>query len=340
MNHELRSLLTLLGVEGLDEEAAWQRVLLVLNHGCVPAQEGNPPWGFKLLLLDQRGEPEWFVRCSWATQEAMLLETSVLEALTHDEVGRRHVPEVRTAHTERIFLHLARHLGVPSYGANLHSVTESRWVGDLTEVIGVSETLMQRATTLLPSLRTQRTTADRQRAALHDLAIVSEGGGASPGAIAAIAAVLERVSSLPFMLQHGDLWPANILRGEHGWWLIDFAECGMVWVPCYDLLHMLHSAPPTVSRHWYAREGREHADSWCRARWSVLRDVSERHSLSAADVGTCLVYYLVHLTAYRLRPGVPKRWSVQLLESIERVGAFLASGGRIDDLVPFSDGAG
>ena len=334
MNDELRALLTLLGVEGLESPDAWKRVLMVLNHGCVPARHGMPDWGFKLLILDDQGRPEWFGRCSWTSRVEMERETTVLEALTADPYGRERIPEVRTGHTPRLFLQISRHLGVRAYGGALPRRSPRQWSDDVAGIVDVSEALMARATVLLPELRTHSTADARQSSVRADLARITA-AGVSSEALSGVAAALDRVRDLPFTLQHGDLWPANVLRRDGRWWLIDFAECGFVWVPLYDVFHMLHNAPPAARHAWYGSEHERVMDEWSRTRWSLLRRFAGALGLSRRDVGTCLVFYLVHLAAYRLRPGVPLMWSTRLLESIERVGRQLAAGAEVEHLLPW-----
>ena len=335
MNEELLRLLTLLGVEGLARPDAWQRVVMVLNDGRVPARDGVPPVGFKLLLLDDAGRPEWFARCSWTTRAEMLRETTVLETLTHDALCRQHIPEVRTAHTDRIFVQLTRHLGVQSYSGALQALGPAAWSRDVEEIVTLTRAMMERAAGLLPALRTQRSVEDRQRAIAADLARV-EGAGLDTTALMALREALETVRDLPFHLQHGDLWPGNVLRQHDRWWIIDFAECGVVWVPLYDTLHMLHMAPKAAQQLWYAAPDAP-ADAWTTARRTLAHRTAAARGLDARQLGACLVFYLMHLCAYRLRPGVPRQWSAPLLQVLERVGAALAAGLPLEALIPAPD---
>lgn len=336
MNDELLRLLTLLGVEGLESRDAWRRLVMVLNDGSVPARPGVPPVGFKLLLLDERGAPEWFARCSWTTRAEMLRETAVLETLTHDALCRRHIPEVRTAHTERIFVQLTRHLGVQAYSGAIQSLAPPAWTRDVLEIASLTRRMMAQAEQLLPALRTQRTVDDRQRAIAADLARVEAAGlGAIP--LQALREALESVRGVPFLLQHGDLWPGNVLRQHDRWWIIDFAECGAVWVPLYDVLHMLHMAPKQARQLWYATAPAGRPDAWTTARRAIAHRLAAEQGLSPCQLGACLVFYLVHLCAYRLRPGVPRQWSAPLLQVLDRVGGALASGVALDALVPAPD---
>ncbi len=336
MNAELNGLLRLLGVTRLDGPAAWRRVAMVLNHGCVPARPGAVPWGFKLLILGERGHPEWFARCSWTHRSEMLRETELLETLTSDALGRVHVPELRTGYTERLFVQLTRHLGSRAYGAQLTRIRAERWTSDVGEIIAVAEALMERATVLMPALRTQRTVDERQAVLARDMTRLAA-AGVSAATLDVVTGALERVRDLPFRLQHGDLWPSNVIRNDGRWWIIDFAECGFVWVPLYDAFHMLHHASPSAVQDWYAVDARTVPDRWTRSRWSLVADLAARHRFTAAEVGTCLVHYLVHLAAYRLRPGVPLMWSADLLRTIERVATWLASGRTVAELLPIGE---
>lgn len=336
MNNELNGLLRLLGVDGVDDRNAWRCMSMVLNHGCVPSRQGLPSWGFKLLILDRRGRPEWFARCSWSSRSEMLRETELLDALTLDPFAHEHVPEHRTGYTERIFVQLNRHLGARAYSAQLPRINVARWASDVGGIIDVAEALMERATALVPALRAHASAADRKSSVGADLARIAH-AGVSSRAIESLALSLKPIGELPFVLQHGDLWPSNVIRSADRWWVIDYSECGFVWVPLYDVFHLLHNGPPSATQLWYAQAWGKLPDAWSRARWALVRRCAERHGLSARDVGTCLVHYLVHLAAYRLRPGVPLMWSTALLATIEQVGSFLADGGTTATLIPWKE---
>jgi Ser/Thr protein kinase RdoA (MazF antagonist) len=49
-------------------------------------------------------------------------------------------------------------------------------------------------------------------------------------------------------LQHGDLWPRNILSHEGHWWLLDFDTFGRTQAPLYDAFHLVRSC-------WALRQG-------------------------------------------------------------------------------------
>ena len=336
MNEELLEMLSNLGLPGLDAEDAWKRVLMVFNHGRVPAEACESPKGFKMILLDEKGFPEWFGRCSWADLESMVQETYLLEALAKDEFARNHVPELHVAASRNLYLQLTRYIGECSYLRKINTITPSAWFNDIREIISTSERVLRVAEKYFLSKsgfseqhqRPQflRQDIDRIRNELSD-----------ESTLAAVEGAIEAIASLPQALQHGDLWPANVLNDHDHWWLVDFAECGHVWTPGYDFFHILSVGPAQATGEWYGVQKSRSADAWTRVRWDLVAWFAERHHLSAASVGAAFMYYLVHLTAYRMRPGLPAALSEIPRSMLKKAGRFLAESGELSTLIPIGE---
>ena len=97
MSPELRACLEAVGVADVQRADFWRRVVMVVNHGRVPRPGDEEPMGFKLLILDATGRPEWFARCSWASPDAMRQESALVAVLCGDAIAGQFVPESRTA---------------------------------------------------------------------------------------------------------------------------------------------------------------------------------------------------------------------------------------------------
>src|SRR5205085_9630516 len=69
-----------------------------------------------------------------------------------------------------------------------------------------------------------------------------EAAGVSSERRAALRRALVRGGCLPGRLQHGDLWPGNILRHEDSWWLLDYELFAQIRVPLYDAFHLLRTS--------------------------------------------------------------------------------------------------
>lgn len=326
MNQELRECLSGLGWDGVDDAAMWKRVVVVLNYGRVPRRLSETDRGFKLLLLTRHGTPEWFGRCGWAERPAMDRETELLDTLRADPFGAAHIPESRHARTAQLCLQISRYLGEVSYSTFIDRRAPLDWMRDVREILHVSERLMRIARAHVPRLREPPSESTRRTLLDADLATL-EAAGMPSSLLQQLRAAAAPSLELEPELQHGDLWPANVLRADHKWWLIDFAECGVVWSPLYDLLHLVATAPPAAGKAWYAISEPGTDDIWLTARRTLLSEAARRRRLSATQLAGCLIYYLVHLTAYRLRPGVEYDISANLRADLVRIGEFLTANG-------------
>lgn len=321
MNAELIACLRGIGFPGTDAPDLWSRVIVFANYGMVPSQAEHPNGGFKLVLLDEAGHPCWFARCGWTTPVEMEQEAALLAALCHHPFAALHVPESRVAVGPRLFLQASRHLGDSAYITMLRTRSAGQWEREVEEIVALSKRIMTAAREIHPPLANAPTAAARRTQLDHDLALLAA-NGVSAAAVASLRGALVGVEALPAELQHGDLWPSNVLRAHDRWWFIDFTECGMVWSPLYDILHMLTYAPGTTTTDWYAVS--RTTDTWGAARLRMYRRAMATQGFDAKAGGQALAYYLTHLTAYRLRPGVARHVSAPLRRELERVGAFLA----------------
>ncbi len=338
MNDELRALLADVGLPDVGHEDAWDRVVVVRNYGRVPPMPGVPPEssikGFKLLLLDRRRRPAWFGRCGWAGDAAMVRESALLGTLAGDAAARRNLPEVRSATGPRLHLQVSRYLGTRSFARIQRRQRIGAWVRCVSEIIAVARQVADRATEVVPDLAAMARPEVRRASLETDLRRLEE-RGIAPATLRVLRSPLELAMALPPRLQHGDLWPSNVLRKSGTWWLIDFAEFGAVWTPMYDVFHMLKLAPDRAgSDAWYASLGASRREPWTRARGAVLTPVAAREGLAPVQAGAAFVRYLVHLAAYRLRPGVPRKYSDALVSEIQRVAEFLGGEGTLETLLP------
>ena len=294
---------------------------MVVNYGQVPRRVTEPDRGFKLLLLDERGRTQWFGRCAWASLPAMRREVDVLLQLREDPFAARHIPETRVTNRPPLFLQVSRYLGDVSYGRTYDTLAPAEWGNDVREIEALSQRLMQTATERVPILSESPGITQREWVLEGDLRTLRDSGFDR-----ALVRMLERAvmpaANATAELQHGDLWPANVLRAEGRWWLIDFAECGVVWTPLYDLFHLISTPPARATRRWYG-EQLDRSDAWTVARFGALKDAAIPRGLDVTTVGSCLVYYLLHLTAYRMRPGVPADISTENRVELERMAQWL-----------------
>lgn len=327
-------MLARLGVGGMDRPDAWRRLIMVRNFTPVPPLPGPPTWGFKFLILGRTGTPEWFGRCGWGTPEVMRTESALLDALSADPVTAQHVPESRTARDGASMVQISRHLGPAAYHLTIRQRSAAQWAQDATAILTVCETVMARARAFPAGHFTADPVAFRRRQFEGDCDVLAA-AGIDTSCLHRWRTLLDPLLvTAPCVLQHGDLWPANVLKAEGRWWLIDFTECGMVWMPGYDLFLLLVNSPTGFSTAWIAPTPGVALDSWDAARQQVMAQFVRRHMLSAHQLGLLLLYFLVRLTAHRLRPGVPAELSSHWLAEIRRVDAFLEAGQAPAHLTP------
>lgn len=331
MNLELLRLLADLSVEGFDSAVAWRRVVMMHNIEYVRSDSIEDSKGFKLLLLDNKGAPAWFGRCACAETTTLRRETEILEMLSRASLGS-HVPEVRAGAAQSIYVQLTRHLGECTYQRRIDRVAAGRWGLDVREILTLTEQLMKEACCRVSFLRDPPALATRQAGMSSDLKTLAL-AGLMREELTQIERALEVTETLPSVLQHGDLWPRNVLRAKERWWIIDYAECGSVWVPAYDLYHMLSNCGGAGTAPWFPVANGENGDQWSQMRMELICWFTQRHGLSSRDMGAALVYYLSHLAAYRLRLGAPAAYRDYLLKDLVRVAKVLAGGGCLDQLV-------
>lgn len=339
MNTELRGLLESLGVETGSRGNAWERAILVLNFGAVPpigdASVGGVFSGFKLVLLDARERPAWFARCGRADDAGVAQEAALLERLAADPIAARFVPGVRIGRSEHLLVQVSPYLGSDSYSKRVAQRSANAWGRDLLDILRIDELVLERAIAAAPDLLEMATPRALEQSVERDFSRLLERDIADTETIELLRGAIEPLKRFPPALQHGDLWPPNILRHGGRWWLIDFAECGQVWAPLYDAFHMLSNGPPgSADREWYALGEGARPDHWGEVRYAILRELAGRIGLSEAQVGAALTYYLIHLSAYRLRPGVERVYSVRLTQELMRVAACLRAGKPLSQLVP------
>src|SRR5439155_45094 len=133
---------------------------------------------------------------------------------------------------------------------------------------------------------------------------------------------LSGVAPLPRLLQHGDLWPANILWHQGSWRLLDFESFGRVQVPLYDVHHFVRTCGSLrrprseATGGWLDRlASRDREAALCRE--TIRREAGEL-GLNAAQALGVLLYYLVDITAqFRLR-GVPRSFWGPLALEVQR----------------------
>jgi Ser/Thr protein kinase RdoA (MazF antagonist) len=199
---------------------------------------------------------------------------------------------------------ISRHLGNAAYNVKMLGRTPVQWVSDVRQVLGVAQSVLSRIQTMDGLFEFGRQSASRRDQILQDCDVLRQNGVDEQFVSCLRDLLLFTLNELPFQLQHGDLWPANVLEAGGRWWLIDFSECGLVWTPGYDLMMLLANSPGGFSTQWIGASFEHSPDRWDRARSRIIKGFAEQHGWSSNQIGLMVLHFLLRITAYRMRPGV------------------------------------
>ncbi len=330
MNAELRGLLAAAGYTRALEAGEWASAIVYKNFGAVPPPPDLPPESaqrdFKLLLLDGKGRATHLAHVGASADPLLEREASILATLSAQAALSRTVPFTRTVCSERLRLLLTTYLPGRAYATIMRRQGADAWGRAVSEILQVSEAVTRCAEEVLPALLEGGDQVSVAEAAAPRLQILGDAGFPAPH-IDILRRSFESVPPLRRRIQHGDLWPANVLRHAGSWWLIDFAEFGHAQVPLYDAFLLVHHS-------WLMRGPGAAAQDWVGASRRVVTEAAGRLALSAQEVGAAMAYYLVHLSAYRLRHGVWRRIRAHFLRDLSRVAEGLEAGAPLAAL-PF-----
>lgn len=294
MHHVLRELLEQTGVPESTLKD-WANVMMLRNFGLIPDAAGTPNYsslkGFKLLLLRRGGRPTFFVRCASADDEIFRRECAVISRLSHHPELARMIPRTTSAELAGLRIQVMHFVSGRSFEQIGWSMSPSSWERAAFEILDNAERISSTASVLLRDLFGPRQVVALADAMAARIAFL-ERQGFLTSHTTAIRAALEAVVPLPRRLQHGDLWPGNIIRANNAWWYLDFAEFGLIDVPLCDVWHLLRHAPRTSNRRW---------NSACT---NALERQARRLGLSDVQVAGTRLCYLIFAATHRLRHGV------------------------------------
>ena len=342
MNAELLGLLKEAGYSGADDADLDSRVVVVHNQGSVPRPKDLPAdfaqSGFKLLLLGRNGRPTHFARCGSVDDRALEREGRLLEVLCRSPRLARMVPATTGVTSGAIRVLLTAFIPGRLYDDYVHTQGPGAWARDVADIMSVRWTISDEASRILPQLLGGGATV-RPVEEAHSRLAVLRNAGIEARDLRVLEDTLAKGGELPRVLQHGDLWPGNVIRHQGSWWLIDFAEFAEVQVPMYDVFHMLQSNPGRQSARtqhaWLTLGPGALDDRWSEAARTIVHRHAAQRGYTPFQVGAALVYYLVHLSAYRLRDGVPREYSEAYVRELLRVATELRQGSPAERLAGY-----
>src|SRR5207302_1801795 len=175
-------------------------------------------------------------------------ETAGLRALHSDPELCTIVPRASAARDSEVQLQLNEFVTGWPYERALPRLTELAWVESMAQILSVARMVSRRATDLLPSLLTTPAPAPLCVAAANALRELGAVGLAAD-VLQGLERALAGAGAVPPLLQHGDLWPGNVLWHHGSWRLLDFEVFGIVQTPLYDVCHFVRNC-------WTLREPR------------------------------------------------------------------------------------
>jgi Phosphotransferase enzyme family len=306
---------------------------MVNNIGTIPPSQDTPGdfvWnrGFSVVVVGKWGRPRYFCKCRAAGDARLRHEIETMNALSDDSELRCHVPPVQWERSDRLQVHITRYLaGTPLNGLLAHRFRSSRALGHIVnETVDVALTVSRRGTLVLDALVRQGREVDLASEAKPAIGYLTRVGFASDDC-GVIQRALQGIPPLPRQLQHGDWWPANLIRHGRSMWVVDFEHYGEVQVPMYDVFHFLR----TCSDLWVTAGA---GDSWL----DRMRDVTapgtrllrEAACRAAAELGLttdqavgALIYYIVDFGVTMHRRNPDGRVPIRFVEEIRRLVALL-----------------
>ncbi len=293
--------------------------------------------GFALMLLDARGEPTHYARIQAAEDEAFSAECRLVRLLSGDAVTGDIVPRSKSAHGKRIRLQVSQFLASEERLVPRPGWTPSHWLALAHDALQTRDTLCHRAAEIVPEIQSHGAWLRLDNAVQAPLSVIASvhGTGVRTNLI---SDVLRTLPPVPAVVQHGDFWAGNLLLHGGKWRIIDFEDFGHIYAPLYDTLHLIQTSArggrwgPTAG--WLDVGPLPVDREWRRIWGELLRTRAEALDLTPPQLGGLILFYLVRLTAHRLRPGVSEEFSVMPMSDLRAAVRHLESGGELEDLIP------
>jgi hypothetical protein len=296
----------------------WSRIILLQNMAGVPTTRlltdtyvGS--LGFNFMVLGPDGRPSYFCKCRPLANARLRHELAVLTTLGADHRTRETVPRTWGVKSEELQLLVSEYIRGTPFDRSVVSLSASRWVDSMTEILGVESRVAQTVADVLPE-RVADSVSMRE-AGNPSLSYLAATGLLEADAVSAMDEALRRGGRVAAHPQHGDLWPQNIVGSRGSWWLLDFEAFGTVVVPLYDAWHLVRTCSD-LRRHW-ARKYGSTPELWIdrlvgrgdepEASWHTIAVAAREHGLDSNQIVAGLVYYVSHIASEFHKRGGP-RW--------------------------------
>jgi hypothetical protein len=339
---------SLLEQAGLDTSGPgfWRRVVMLHNSGILPAQrldDGDvmAARGFNALVLDRSGVPTHFCKCrppmrEWVRQTELCTRLSTERDLTHV------IPQTWGVGSPDLHIWISTYVPGRVLEPTVSWMRLARLDAALREILQAMTTLSQHGAVVAPQLFKGQTHID--------LAAESEWAfeAIPPSLLSPRHAEIVRDAILAAgmvrrVLQHGDLWPRNILEHDGHWWLLDLEIFGRIQVPLYDAFHLVRCC-------WALGQGRlrralqwspspaglpTRLSSWIEHLRSsatmqpyqrTLAWARVRHGLTNAEAVGTLAFYLIDVAARMYRRQLRMQYVAPYLRDLTVLAECLVAG--------------
>ncbi|HWP02577.1 MAG TPA: phosphotransferase [Gemmatimonadaceae bacterium] len=317
-------------------------MVLANVHG-IPAPIGEPQprlpdRGFHVVVLGPDNRPRYFCKCRPLNGHTLHRETRIMSGLGRKPDLATVIPATFGVMAGKIQIQVSDFVPGTRMSVLFRRLSQRACIDTLRDLVLLAERLSGAASAVLtelpePSAEIEiRTEVERLLLQLAPLI--------GDGRVRAIErAVRDLPDRVPWVWQHGDFWPANILRHGTGYTILDFEQYGLVGVPLYDLFHLVSTCSNLRdtwqrAKHlaWFDRFSEPGTFTYaCR---EVLASAIRRARLAPGEVAAGLLYYTLHMAAsIRGRGAPPAFWQSYVHDAIT-LAASVGDKGPVELVTP------
>jgi hypothetical protein len=276
-----------------------------------------------------------YCKCRPRSDERLRYENAIVEALSNDPSLARIIPRTRGAEDGEFRTQVSEYVPGVRFESMLRRMSPATWKTSTLEILTAACLVADRAPAMVPLLQRPADRISPLDAASEALAQLAS-WETDPATLGVLKAVLQRTPPLPRSPQHGDLWPANVLRWGSDWWILDFEVFGKVEIPMYDAYHLIRTAMATREATgeaipWLDRMAQQDAATHCCR--DVIRHMVGHYGISREQAIAAAVFYSVHIAAtFRASKKRSSLWKPLMVE-VDRIATYLREGPALDRLI-------
>jgi hypothetical protein len=343
MRSDFASLLERAGFD-TSERGFWQRVVMIDNRGLLPAQrldEGDVMMlrGFNALVLDRSGVPTHFCKCRPPTKD-WIRQTELCTRMSMEPALRHMIPSAWGVGSAEVHMAISTYVPGRLLESSVSWMRPAKLAAALVEILRSMETIALYGVIIDPDVFGGQTHIDLAAEAEWAFDVIPPSLVAH-GQAEVLRDAIASAGKIRRALQHGDLWPRNILRNDGHWWLLDFDTFGRIQVPLYDAFHLVRSC-------WALRQGRRVTrwtlsparlpnpfPSWIhRLRTSSTIDMEQRtlawararQELTNVEALGTLAFYLIDMAARMYRRQLRMQYVEPYLTDLSVLAECLEAG--------------